>query len=428
MIKLLVLADDLTGALDTGIQFGSETSAVVLCSDSGIGINETEIKTVSEKLEVLIIDTESRHLDAKEAYRRVFNLVQMARQIHIPYIYKKTDSGMRGNIGAELEACIDAYGGSIHFIPAFPQIGRVTVDGIQYIDGIPVAESVFGKDPLNPVKYSSVNQIIGLQSTVACHVMNKVNNNGKADEIFLYDCQSQDDLQKIALDLKNDEDAHLFAGCAAFAAMMHEMLNLKKPIIEKAQLRDSLLIVCGSVNPVTLKQLDMAERYGAIRICLTNQQKLEENYYESSMGKYYISRIKKLAENSVCTIIESVTDIDGESTAHYASLNCIDAEEICQRISRNLGIILKKLLESGLKKTLLVTGGDTLQSFMTSIGVHQLSPICELYPGVVLSRIKYKGEKFDLISKSGGFGSEELFLNIQNIISKRGEELCISQL
>lgn len=60
------------------------------------------------------------------------------------YIYKKTDSALRGNIGAELGALVAASGQKIlPFVPAFPQMNRITKGGIHYIDGVPVTESSF---------------------------------------------------------------------------------------------------------------------------------------------------------------------------------------------------------------------------------------------------------------------------------------------
>lgn len=49
-------------------------------------------------------------------------------------------------------------------------------------------------------------------------------------------------------------------------------------------------------------------------------------------------------------------------------------------------------------------------------------PVCELVPGVVLSRTEYNGKRIDLISKSGGFGSAELLTDLAKIIAHSGEE------
>ena len=108
-----------------------------------------------EDADVLVIDTESRHISEKEAYGRVKDVFAVPGAKDVPHIYKKTDSALRGNIGAELQAVLDASGeDSAAFIPAYPGVGRITRDGIQYINGVPVSMSEFGRDSFNPIKTS----------------------------------------------------------------------------------------------------------------------------------------------------------------------------------------------------------------------------------------------------------------------------------
>ena len=151
MVKLLILADDFTGALDTGVQF------------SGKGIR-TQVVVSSHWVEpdsdcdVMVIDMETRHVPKEKAYEIVYDVCQQAVKYGIRCFYKKTDSALRGNVGSELQAAVDAVSGkNIVFVPAFPAMRRITVDGVHYIDGIPVKESVFGQDPFEPVMYDRVD-------------------------------------------------------------------------------------------------------------------------------------------------------------------------------------------------------------------------------------------------------------------------------
>lgn len=71
---------------------------------------------------------------AAQAYDTVYRLVRWAKEKKIGCIYKKTDSALRGNIGAELSAALAADGGDrLHFVPAFPNLDRVTRGGVHYI-------------------------------------------------------------------------------------------------------------------------------------------------------------------------------------------------------------------------------------------------------------------------------------------------------
>ena len=142
MLLLLILADDFTGALDTGVQFaacGIPTRVVV----------GEQVDLAASDAAVLVVDTETRHLPAAEAYAVIAKLTRDAMSAGVFSIYKKTDSALRGNIGAELSALLKTSGERrLPFLPAFPQIDRVTRDGVHYISGVPVTERPLRHRPL----------------------------------------------------------------------------------------------------------------------------------------------------------------------------------------------------------------------------------------------------------------------------------------
>ncbi len=167
MVTLLIIADDFTGALDTGVKFAARGAAVRVVTDY-----EYEFGQTDSGAQVLVMDAETRHLSGEEAYRRVYRIVKRAREARVAYIYKKTDSALRGNIGSELAAALDASGEPVlHFFPAFPKMKRTTRRGIHYIDGVPVQESVFGQDPFEPVRCSFIPDIIRQQSSTEVKVI-----------------------------------------------------------------------------------------------------------------------------------------------------------------------------------------------------------------------------------------------------------------
>ena len=160
MSRLLVIADDFTGALDTGVQFSKKKVPTLVLTAEQFFSNNTH-----GGAEVLVTDTESRHLSAKEAREAVARVADHAIKRGVRHIYKKTDSALRGNVGAELAGLLDVGNDlCLTFVPAFPKSHRITRNGIQYIDGIEVAQSVFSKDPLTPVTCSSVADIVHLQT------------------------------------------------------------------------------------------------------------------------------------------------------------------------------------------------------------------------------------------------------------------------
>ncbi len=114
-MKMLILADDFTGAMDTGCPLAQEGISTSVYMGSPVGICPSD--------EVLVVDTQTRHKMPGEAYQITQSLL---RRLAPQYdsIYIKTDSAFRGNVSAVLAAAVDTLGIPIHFVPSYPQVGR----------------------------------------------------------------------------------------------------------------------------------------------------------------------------------------------------------------------------------------------------------------------------------------------------------------
>lgn len=338
----------------------------------------------------------------------------------IPWIYKKTDSALRGNIGSELEAAYAAFGEKyLSFVPAMPQMNRTTEGGKQYIDGVLVSQSVFGKDPFEPVTKDSVREIIGLQSDIAVREMADADQEIKGSEgVLVFDAKTQEDIQRIGERLVAEGECHLFAGCAGFALILPGLLGLEAGMPERTVLEKKLFVICGSVNPITKKQLDYAENAGYPRIRMLPQEKLEPGFWESEDGEALAGRLIQANLNHACVMLDS-NDREGmPQTIDWAKARGMDAEQVRQGISTTLGIALKKVLDRGLDAVILVTGGDTLLGFMKELGLAELQPLWEIRPGCVLTKLLYAEKEYHIITKSGGFGEEALFGELAEELEK----------
>ena len=104
MIKLLIIADDLTGAIDSGVHFATKGIKTKVFPDSSFYL---PLDQLDKSVEVIVLNTESRHLSPSEAAERVSRATRTGLKAGVNIIYKKTDSTLRGNIGAELEALME---------------------------------------------------------------------------------------------------------------------------------------------------------------------------------------------------------------------------------------------------------------------------------------------------------------------------------
>ena len=413
MIRLLIIADDFTGALDTGVQLAKQGVPTRVTTD-----READLSEVGAGCAVLVVDSETRHLPPQEAYRIVYGLTARAAALSIPHIMKKTDSALRGNIGAELSAVLDASKAAfLPFFPALPEMGRVTVGGIHYIGETPVAQSPFGQDPFEPVRSSSVPEIIAGQTDLPVSVIGEGESfrPETARGIAVFDAKSQQTLENAAAFLAGNGAVSVMAGCAGLGGTLKEILSLTGTRPEMPALSKGLLMLCGSVNPITRAQLRQADKAGFAHIHLSPEEKLTEGYFESEAGLSRIRHFQEtLAENPFLIIDANDEADDNGPTKTYAQARGLTTDDLRVLISGALGDIMRRLMQGSIPGSLLITGGDTLMECMRRLGVSQMEPIGELSAGVVYSRFTFGAADYCVISKSGGFGKETLLSDLKN--------------
>jgi uncharacterized protein YgbK (DUF1537 family) len=403
MVKLLILADDFTGALDTSVQFAKKGAV-----SSVIVTPEIDFSAVDANVRVLVVDTETRHLSCNDAGKIVSQITGQAVKAGIPYIYKKTDSALRGNVGAELAAVAKLAGGCIHFVPAFPEMGRTTIHGIQYVNGVPLAKSVFGEDPFEPTLISSVPDILRQGTSMPVTLVESQDAPESGSGIILYDAASQSDIKKIAVSLYNKKKLHVLAGCAGFASVLADLLPLSDTKAPPPVYPDRLLMLCGSVNPVSMLQMDHAEKLGIPRIHLPLR------LLEDGIGTG--DNLQKLTDDWIRTLEQKhILILDVNPPAISKSRPDVRKEERL-KVADHLGLLLKRLLDDGVTATLLLTGGDTVLGVMRNLSVNSLEPLEELLPATVISRFRYQDSCYYCITKSGGFGRPDLILDLAKIL------------
>lgn len=409
MVRILVMADDFTGALDTGVQFTARGERV------RVGVYSDGSLEGPGGADVLVADTETRHLSASDAYDIVFNLTKAALARGVRYIYKKTDSGLRGNIGAELSAVLNASGKkALPFLPAYPEVGRVTIGGVHYISGVPVTKSPFGSDPFEPVRYDSVTDLIASQSDVPARSFPPLKPDSAPPEgggIWVFDAESVRDLENTGRCLYKNGDLDISAGCAGFAAVLPEIIDPHAAAqgvrAAAADFDPRMLVICGSVNPISVEQMNRAERAGFVHLRLTPEQKLTPHYWESAAGKKQLAEYEEcFRENPHCIIDTNGAGGNAASDAYAAALG-LDGEATRSRIAQNIGELMESVFSSPSFGTLVLVGGDTLFQCLKSTGVAELEPVRELDKGIVLTRFTYAGSTKYVITKSGGFGDAD---------------------
>lgn len=401
--KLLVIADDLTGANDTGVQFAKRQIPSIVWA-------EPEAAASSPGFEVVVINTASRHLSPAEAAARVRRATRWGLAAGIEHFFKKTDSTLRGNLGAELEAlCRETGAASIPFVPAFPVMGRTTRAGIHYVHGRPISETAFARDPLNPISESDVPALLRRQTTlpVTCCQPGRASS---AAGLVVYDCETTADLEHIARGLQAANQLKVLAGSAALAEQWPALLPFAASGVTPLHPHRPWLLVNGSLHETALAQIQAASPNFWRKIPMPFDQLVQCGQGEpaqlmpaGSASPGSLSWFPPIApgENLLLYSVE-----DAAAAARFRARSGLEPAELCRRVARRTGQWVAALLRQYRFPTLVVFGGDTLAEIARAAGWKSFVPISEPLPGVTLAR----PTETDLavISKAGGFGPPNL--------------------
>ena len=156
MVKCAVIADDLTGANATGVMLkkqGYVTSTIM-------NLVKSELSNLGD-CECIAFTTDSRGVDGETAYNRVYNLTKMLTDLNLTILCKRIDSTLRGNLGCETDAALDAMGPDYVavVVPCAPASGRITVGGYMQVNGTILNKTEVALDPKTPIQDAQVAEL-----------------------------------------------------------------------------------------------------------------------------------------------------------------------------------------------------------------------------------------------------------------------------
>ncbi|TZE81069.1 four-carbon acid sugar kinase family protein [Calorimonas adulescens] len=402
MQKAVIIADDFTGANDTGVQLRK-------CGfDTGVFIDPTRIENPN-RWDAIVIDTESRSVPKEEAYNILSDVSETIKKNFKPSIvYKKIDSTLRGNISAEIRAiCEHMDIDIVVFSPAYPQIGRTTVGGVHLLNGVPINETELANDPKNPVKTAVLKDVLTADFDIPCDVvtLNDLRHNlrEKLEKIrppyaAIFDVETPEDLSMITQVAALLDKKILWVGSAGLANALFE--NCKKP-------QKPVLSVVGSVNSVSIEQYNYVVKNNKASGIVMNAVNLLDN------EKIEINRIINEADRLLgmgMDVIISTTSAraDYEDIVKWAKNKNMNMSNVSKKIADSLGTVVNNLMDKHRLSGLFITGGDIAISAIKAMRADGSVVVDELETGIPV--LKILGGPYDgtnLITKAGGFGKAD---------------------
>lgn len=399
--KLGIVADDLTGAMDTGVQFARWGLHTVVIQNGG------ELPAV----EVVVISTDSRDETATEAYRRA---KQAAQRLRDRTLYKKIDSTLRGNIGPELDGLLDGLGLERALVaPAFPPAGRTTVDGYHQVHSVLLAESAFAHDPLWPATESHLPTLLAGQTrrTVGHLPLSVVEQGEQAviralmaepASVVAADAAESRHLRILALALAHVGQKWLPCGSAGLAEEWPLALGFQRsgevPFCWSPDTRP-VLIVAGSRHQSTARQLQRAVEDGSLS--LVNLSVTREDW-QRVIRTDVVSLLSRGRSVALATTFSEYQE--GKEVATLEMLAQATAWVLAH--SPVAGVIM--------------TGGDIARAVCRALGTTALHVLGEVQAGVPAGiLVGGPGNGLRVVTKAGGFGDDSAILQSIDCIQAR---------
>jgi len=417
MLKLAVIADDLTGANDAGVQFvkhGLKVQVFLGGSVEGEGERRTD---------VLVLDTDSRAAQPDISYERVRNAGRIIKQVSSarPLVFKKIDSTLRGNLGAEIDAAMVEFDFEWAAVaPAFPVNGRITVGGWHLLHQVPIAESEISRDPKTPVYESFLPTLLAAQShhkvghvylADVCKGVNAVLRRIKeirqdGAKVVSFDASTQTHLQTIATAIAATEAAALWVGSAGLAEVIPAVMGW--PQAEQTVTPGGLgpvLVVAGSVSYVTARQMN---RF------LTGDNVQLVSLQVDALISHEAEEVQRCAQEALSHLAAGRDVLLASAVAEGSVVQ--GCSEI---VAASMGKVVAQLASEKLAG-LFLTGGDTAVSVCRALGVNAIDILAEVLPGIPLGQLDggcCPGLR--VVTKAGAFGGENAIVEAVKVLKGR---------
>lgn len=381
-LKIGLIADDFTGAMDSGAQF----------SYSQLGVHFRFAGLPNEDVE--IINTASREIPVHEAVARVRAACQVLAGRRL---FKKIDSTLRGHVGAEIEAVLKAspYQKAV-ICPAAPLQGRTVRDGVLFINGIPLEQTAFKDDPFYPAKTSCLAELVG---NPTAHLPLDVVRGPLAD---LTDVITASPLPLLTADAESPADllalarailATLALPCGAFGLARAYLQALEVETVTHPPFQPDgvVLVLVGSANQVVREQVARLE---------TQPDSL-------------VLRIDPLSTPEILQQVFDLFPLNKRILALCAAQDKTVRTPEWLRFGQTVSETGLAVLAKFQPQTILVVGGETVTHFCQQARVESIEVLGEAASGIPYGRLR--GGLLDqrlMVTKAGGFGSPETLANI----------------
>lgn len=406
--QILVIADDFTGGNDAGVSLAL----------TGMTVNVAFTLPSTEETDVLVVNSDSRALDAPQASSRVRALALACHTDSRALWLKKMDSTLRGNPGAEVEALMQVTGKNLAIVaPAFPQAGRTTEQGLCLINGVPVTQTEFASDPKTPVASADICAVLQAQTTITCRAMSLSDYLQRLTEpaadmpqIWVVDAQSNADLDAIVVEAMERNDTPLLVGSAGICDALARH-------IQTASSR-RLLAIVGSMSEIAQRQIAVVRRNLQVETVFIDI----EDMLKGAVTGYVARIIGVLASGKHC-IVHTCPDTDARHhIPHLCARWQVSRAQLGEKICQFLGQLTRQVADDISPAALYLSGGDVAMAVAEALGATGFRISDRVAQCVPYGHFVGGYWQRPVMTKAGGFGDETTLRQVLNYVEEKMSE------
>lgn len=414
---VLAIADDFTGANDAGSGLARAGARVHVLFNSDTAVE-------SGAADVWVISTDSRALSAPEAAMRTAQAVRrhqrLARQ---GWLFKKIDSTLRGNPGAEIAAALQAAGKSLALVvPAVPKLGRATRNGEVWIQDRLLTETEFASDPKTPVRSASVLVSLQAQSDLPGAVLDLATLRAPglaarlADKqgLLVVDAENDADIACLMAAAAQLKEKPLLAGAAGLSDALGAWLSAREP--------RPVLAIVGSMSAIAQQQIDRLTQQRRVTLVDIDIRQLFSQPVWRDRAAWFEQTLAALRRGEHTVIRTCQHAGQRHEIAALCQQHQLSRQQLGEAICQFLGALTQEICQRAEPAGLYLSGGDVAIAVAKALGasgfqIQGLIAGCVPHGFLLNSHIQ-----LPVMTKAGGFGDENTLVEAIRFIEEMSNE------
>lgn len=421
-MRLGVIADDFTGAVDIAGFLAKEGLKTFLCFDVGRPIGDLQGAAVVVCLKI-------RSCPVDEAVSLALSALTLLRNAGCTVYYYKYcstfDCTPQGNIGQVCDALRQALACPTTLVcPALPVNGRTVYNGYLFVKDLLLSESPMRFHPVNPMWESRIERILSTQTSGVCRnlPLSVVRAGPSAVEEFIAGALS-DGVAYVIPDVIEDADLDVLAQACESLPLLTGGSGLggalarrypssvpssddgAAPVSLPRKLPDGV-ILSGSCSVATNMQ---------VRTYLPKAQSVAVDVFRlmDDLGTYVTEIADWVCRHQTQGAYPLVySTCDAEARGIVTDIH--GKASVAEAVEKFFALLAVALDMRGVG-TFIIAGGETSSAVVQALRLSPSTVLDEINPGV--SWIMDAEERHYLALKSGNFGNEDFFIHAQEVLA-----------